>query len=211
MGWIIFAVIAVIVAILLVIPIALHIRYDGETTRIYLRILCFKFLVSDTSKLEKNKKSKRKTKVKTKAKKEKAKDRKDLFEILKLVCDVAHSGLKAGKVIAKSLHFYGVRIHWKIARDDPYETGLAFGNANAALYPVLGTLANLFKVKFERIDVYPDFTATKDSCDITLKAKITPFNLIKAAMAFALDMIRRILRRSADNNRTNKEGALING
>lgn len=210
MGWIIAAVIAVLVTVLLVVPMALHIRYDGATTRVWLRILFFKFLISDSSKSKKEKEEKTE-------KNKKSKPKKDFFGILHLITDVARSGIKAGKIAIKHLRFYGVRVYWKIARNDPYETGLAYGQTTAVIYPVLGALANFFKVKFEKVEVIPDFTAEKDSCDITLKAKIPPIHLIRAGISFLIDMSKGEYRRSADkndkqnNNKTNKEGALNNG
>ncbi len=212
MGWIIVAAIAVLVTVLLVVPIALHIRYDGTTTRVWVRILFFKFLISDSSKPKKENGKKEKPE-----KKQKAKPKKDFFEIIHLITDVARSGIKAGRIAIKHLRFYGVRVYWKIARNDPYETGLAYGQTNAVLYPVLGALANFFKVKFEKVDVIPDFTAEKDSCDITLKAKIPPIHLIRAGISFLIDMSKGAYRKSVDknekrnNNKTNKEGALNNG
>lgn len=212
MGWIITAVIAVLVAVLLVIPIALHIRYDGTTTRVWLRILFFKFLISDSSKPKKENKKKEKN-----GKKEKPKPKKSFFEIVNLITDIARSGIKAGRIAIKHLRFYGVRVYWRIARNDPYETGLAYGQTNAILYPVLGALANFFKVEFEKVDIIPDFTAEKDSCDITLKAKIPPIHLIRSGISFLIDMAKGTYSKSADkndkqnNNKTNKEGALNNG
>ena len=213
MGWIITAAIAALVAVLLFVPIALHIRYDGASTRLWLRILFVRFLVYDSSKPQKEKKKKKENNQTTSTKKEK----KDFFEIIKLVCDVGSSGLKAGKIISKHLSFYGVRVFWKIAREDPYETGVAFGTANAVAYPVLGTLANLYRVKFETIEIVPDFTAQKDAYDITLKAKMSLFNLLRAGIVFLLEMAKRAGQGSADKNRTQtnnkntKEGALNNG
>lgn len=210
MGWIILAAIAVLVAVLLLVPIALHVRYDGEKTRTWIRVLFFKIPVSDSSKPKKKKKQKAKAK-------KKKKDSKDVFETITSLCDFACSGLKAGKMLTKHLSFYGVSVFWKIARGDPYETGIAFGSANAVLYPVFGVLANLFRVKFERIEVVPDFTAEKDVYDIMLKAKISPFNLLMAGVAFLFDMMKRGYQRSADKdkpentNNNTKEGALKNG
>lgn len=210
MGWIIFAAIAALVAVLLFAPIALHVHYDGEKTRSWIRVLAFRIPVFDSSKPKKEKKQKKKTQ-----KKKKSKNDKGFFGTITSLCDFARSGLKAGKIVSKHLHFYGVRVFWKIARGDPYETGIAFGNANAVLYPTFGVLANYFKVKFERIDIVPDFTAEKDSYDITLKAKISPFNLLRAGIAFLFDMIKRGYQNSADKDTTqinnDKEGALKNG
>ena len=213
MGWIITAAIAALIAVLLFVPIVFHIRYDGDTTRLWLRVLFVRFPVYDSSKPKKEKKKKKENKQTPSTKKEK----KGFFEIIKLVCDVGSSGLKAGKIISKHLRFYGVRVFWKIARDDPYETGVAFGTANAVAYPVLGTLANLFSVKFEAINIVPDFTAQKDAYDITLKAKISLFNILRAGIVFLLEMAKRAEQGSADKNKTQtnnknvKEGALNNG
>lgn len=213
MGWIITAAIAALVAVLLFVPIVFHIRYDGDTTRLWLRVLFVRFPVYDSSKPKKEKKKKKENKQTPSTKKEK----KGFFEIIKLVCDVGSSGLKAGKIISKYLRFYGVRVFWKIAREDPYETGVAFGTANAVAYPVLGTLANLFSVKFEAINIVPDFTAQKDAYDITLKAKISLFNILRAGIAFLIEMAKRAEQGSADKNKTQtnnknvKEGALNNG
>lgn len=212
MGWIIAAAIAVLVIVLLVVPIALHIRYDGTTTRVWLRILLFKFLISDSSKPKKENKKKEKN-----GKKEKPKQKKSFFEIVNLITDIARSGIKAGRIAIKHLRFYGVRVYWRIARNDPYETGLAYGQTNAILYPVLGALANFFKVEFEKVDIIPDFTAEKDSCDITLKAKIPPIHLIRAGISFLIDMAKGAYSKSTDkndkqnNNKTNKEGVFNNG
>ena len=212
MGWIIVAAIAVIFTVLLVVPIALHIRYDGTTTWVWLRILFFKFLIYDSSKPEKESCKKKKTE-----KTQEPKQKKGFFEIIHLITDIARSGIKAGKIAIKHLKFYGVRVCWKIARNDPYETGLAYGQTNAVLYPILGALANFFKVKFEKVEVIPDFTAEKDSCDITLKAKIPPIHLIRAGISFLIDISKGTYSKSADkndkrnNNKTNKEGALNNG
>ena len=211
MGWIITAAIAVLVAVLLFTPISIRAHFDGEVTRLWLRVLILRFKIFDSSKPKKEKKQKNKTATKTK------KPKKNFFELLRLVCDLARSGLKAGKIIKKHLHFYGVRVFWRIARDDPYETGVAFGKTNAVVYPVFGTLANIFNVKFERLEVIPDFTSQKDTCDITLKAKISPFNLIRAAVVFALDFVKRTAKAEMDKNKTQtntkniKEGALNNG
>ena len=207
MGWIITAAIAVLVAVLLFAPISIRAHYDGETTRMWLRVLVFPFRIFDSSKPKKEKKTKKKNATKKKQPK------KNFFEILRLVCDLAGSGLKAGKVVKKHLRFYGVRVFWKIARDDPYETGLAFGTTNAVVYPVFGALANLYNVKFERLEIVPDFTAQRDVCDITVKAKMSPFNIIKAGIVFLFDFVKR----TADKNTTQintkniKEGALNNG
>ena len=207
MGWIITATIAVLVAVLLFVPISLCIRYDGTITRAWLRVLLFRFRVLDSSKPKKTKKAKKKTEPKKKEPK------KNFFEILNLICDIGRSGLKAGKIIKKHLRFYGVRVFWKIAREDPYETGLAYGRTNAVVYPVLGALANLFKVKFERLEIVPDFTSQKDACDITLKAKISLFNVIRAGIAFLFDFVKRMADKNKTqlNNKNIKEGALNNG
>ena len=211
MGWIITAAIAVLVAVLLFTPISIRAHYDGETTRMWLRVLILRFKIFDSSKPKKEKKQKNKTTTKKKQPK------KSFFEMLHLVCDLARSGLKAGKIVKKHLRFYGVRVFWKIAREDPYETGLAFGRTNAVAYPVFGALANLFNVKFERLEIVPDFTSQNDVCDITLKAKMSPFNIIRAGIVFLFDFAKRTALASADNNKTLtntkniKEGALNNG
>ena len=188
MGWIITAAIAALVAVLLFVPIVFHIRYDGDTTRLWLRILFVRFLAFDSSKPQKEKKKKKENTTSSK------KEKKNFFEIIKLVCDVGSSGLKAGRIISKHLSFYGVRLFWKIAREDPYETGVAFGTANAVAYPVLGTLANLYSVKFETINIVPDFTAQKDAYDITLKARISLFNILRAGIVFLLEMAKGQVR-----------------
>ena len=210
MGWIITSTIAVIVAVLLFVPISFSLHYDGAITRMSLRVLVFKFNILDSSKPQKEKKEKSDAPKKTKTKK-------DFFEIVRLVCDLAKSGLKAGKIIKKHLRIYGVRVFWKIARDDPSETGVAFGKANAIAYPVFGALANVFNVKFERLEIVPDFTSQTDACDITLKARISPFNVLRAALVFLFDFMKRTDTSLADKDKTKtntkniKEGALNNG
>lgn len=215
MGWIITTAIAVLVAVLLFTPISICAHYDGEATRMWLRVLIFRFKIFDSTKKPKKEtkpKKEKKTKKKTATKNKQSK--KNFLEILRLVCDLAQSGLKAGKILKKHLHFYGVRVFWKIARDDPYETGLAFGKTNAVVYPVLGALANIFNVKFETLEIVPDFTSQKDVCDITLKAKMSLFNIIRAGIVFLFDFVKRT---TADNNKTQtntkniKEGAFNNG
>ena len=209
MGWIIAAAIAVLVTVLLFAPISLRAHYDGEKTRMWIRVLIFRFKIYDSSKPKKEKKQKKKTAAKNKQPK------KNFFEILRLVCDLAQSGLKTGKILKKHLHFYGVRVFWKIARDDPYETGLAFGTTNAVAYPVFGALANIFNVKFETLEIVPDFTSQKDVCDITLKAKMSPFNIIRAGIVFLFDFAKRTASADKNTTQTNtkniKEGALNNG
>lgn len=211
MGFAIFAAIACLLAAVLFIPVSLHILYNGNT-RVFLRVLGIKLLVSDSSKPAE--KSAKKPKQNTEKKQKK---KKDLFEMLALFSDLAKSGIKAVKTVVKKTRVYDVSICWTIARGDPYETGLAYGRSSAALYPVLGFLSSVCKVKLKNIDVIPDFNAVGDSYDISLKARIAPFYILKAGLILLANAVLGMWRRSADknsmstNNIISKDGALNNG
>lgn len=205
MGWIIAA---AILLFLLLMPPVLHVRADGRT-RVTLRYLFLKLQLFDSQakpKAKKPKKGKKPSDKPEEKKNEKKEKKRSLSETLGLLSDVAGSGKAGMKILLRHLHFYGIRVRYTVAREDPCETGTAYGKISAAVYPLCGFLSSFLHMKFKRIEVYPDFTTDHDSYDLSLKVRISPLFVLQAGIVFLFTLLVRMMRRStADKPIINQE------
>lgn len=149
-------IILIILAIILLVPFGLRLLYDKENLSVFVRLFVFNISVYPKKEKDKEKpkeKKPKKEKKSKKAKKEKAKPSFDeIIEYIKI-------GLHALGRFRRKLVVNVLNLKILIATDDPYNTAMLYGNANAvssAILPLLDQSLNikkreiLFGVSFEK-------------------------------------------------------------
>ncbi len=178
---IVFSIIAVITFVFHLIKAKAEIFF-GETKRVVVKLLCFKF---DTSKLKKSEKKK---------KDKKTKKEKNTGEKLLYFSDFCRIAGKAIKVFNRKLVIKKLQCAVLVATDDAAKTALTFGKVSAGVNIFCGAICNNFKVTERDIRINADFTKQKSEYDIYVNMELSLLGGLLIAFAAAVCAVRVIIK-----------------
>lgn len=176
---IVLTIIAVTMLILHLIKARVEMFY-GETKRIIIKMLCFKF---DTS--ESKKKAGKKKEKKTK------KDKKEKLLYFSDYCRIAG---RAVKIFNRKLVIKKLRCAVLVATDDAAKTALTFGKISVGVNIFCGAICNNFKVIERDIRINADFTKQKAEYDIYVKMELSLLGGLVMLFAAAVCALRAIIK-----------------
>ena len=191
MGWIIAAVIALVIIGILAIPANVRLRANGGGVSAVLKILFFKYALYPLEDKPKKKKRAKKAKKKTVGTKaaptQKSKKKNDLGSILDLVKSIA---LPIVNGLGKHLRIRLKKLHVIIGCEDAAETAVLYGIACNACDELLEILGRAMKYSADSGAVYidTDYVSEKTSFDIDVVFKLRVYGalsiLLKALMGY---------------------------
>lgn len=204
-GWILLAVIGLII-LLLSVKVKIFAEYSDANTNLRLQWLFIKIPIYPTEKKEKKPKEKKPEEEKDEAPSE-PKEKKD-NNFLQLLYD-AH-GVDGLVLIVKRLFsyigtFFGDLMNALVIDDlyidvmcnkgDAASTAIYYGEVCSALFPLLGALVTKYKVKKYDINVYPDYIAKHSSANYVVSMHLYPIYLIGITLAFVFRLIFKVVFR----------------
>ncbi len=225
---IILIVIAVLI-LLLLIPVHVLLRYDGDTTRLWLRYLFVPFTFVPKKKKAKNEKEKNDNATKKENRKKSEKDKSEKAEtdedekkestfarifkaqglsgviaILEEITDIVRKFLDS---VLKHIIVRKMKLKIIVGGEDAYQTAMNFGYCCSGVYPILGTLSAL--ITFKKV---PDVSITADfdrkESDIFLEFDISSrlLFLLASLIIYGIKAVKLYLKiKNTDEN--SKDGA----
>ncbi len=184
-------IIFLILTILMLLPLGIDGGYSDRGLVVGIKAGPFNLRMIPTkkrhTKVKKASKKQRKPK-KQKGKKPKAPmSKKELISLIKL-------GLKALKRFGKRLSVDYLRIHVEYATDDPFDTAIGFGAANAALGTLFPLIDSVMDIKEPDFYLGCSFTRDKTAVDVWITVTIRVGQLLFVAMAFGTDFIMQKIK-----------------
>lgn len=200
-GWLILLCILGLLAIVLFIPVALHVTLQTEQTDVRLSFLGIPIYRSDRQRKRKKKKSSKKKKEPSN--KDKKKEKQPFSEKLELIKD-ALSGIRKGlRKLTKGIHFRHVSISVSVGCFDACECAMAYGKMHVALYPCLAALGTVFSVSYDDIAVHCCFGEPKTRYRISGTVTLSLACVLSALLAFGLSFLWNTLKRKKESETTN--------
>lgn len=201
MGWLIFAGIILLLALLLMIPI--HVRAEWkETLSVEIRYLFLKFKLYPAEKKEKKKKkSSEKTKTESEAKPPKKKKKKLPEEVVDEIIEAIDHYGPGTKMILRNIRLHTLEGFWKIAADDAAECAVRYGKICAYLNTALGFFRNFVKIEKIKLRVYPDFVAEQEEIWVKADGEANPLILLIGFLRVGAVFLRDSFRKAKRKNR----------
>ncbi len=194
-GWIIFLVIVLILALLLIssVKISFHISDKVLFSVSYLGFSFFKFDSSLPKATEKKSSVTKKKEDKNEsftsflkkyaASKKKSDLVKELFEIIKIIL------LRFKKLIGK-IRFKNFSLDLTVASEDAAKTAILYGEICSVVYPVLSMLSSCLHFFLKSISVRTDFTSDEIKIKLSSVIKIRICSLLSFALSTAFSIIK---------------------
>ncbi|MEG0763003.1 MAG: DUF2953 domain-containing protein [Oscillospiraceae bacterium] len=152
LAWICIIILAVLV-LFLALPICLKVKMDYDKFTVKLRILFLSFNLYPTKKekVEQEQEQDQSQNVQNKKKKNKK------LTLDKIIGIISTAG-GAIKIVLKGLFIKHIEIVLPIHEENPADTGIAYGKAQAYLGSTVATLEHFLHLSFKKINIIPDFT-----------------------------------------------------
>ena len=171
---IIAAVLAVIFLFLFIVPVSVKIEAGtGEKTRI--RVFYFFKVFENKDKKKKIKKTVPVSEKKEKKPKKKT-DVKETLGIIKTVAPVL-------KEFAEKIYVSEIDLFVSVAKEDAMETAVSYGLLNAEICSALAVLKNFYRIKKEKVFIYPDFKGDKNIYSLKIKLSARGFYVYSLAVS----------------------------
>ena len=198
MWWLILLIPFALIALILLIRFRLCLVFEDDLN-VKIRVLLFNFSLypqkkeklkpSDYSiknlKKRKGNLSKKRKKVKPKKsaehKKDKATQIKDILELIKIIFE------NVASPFGKYLKIEIVKIHAKIATNDPAKTAIIYGLASQSVAYIIEYLSNITNVDVKKkssIQVYPDFVSETSEAKINITLGLKGWHALFLATKF---------------------------
>ena len=185
-GWIILAVLLLLVLLAFVVRLGVLVGYDDSGFRVKVRVgpqYIQTFPVARTPKKEAKKKEKQEKKAeKKKAKKEKKKDAgpegRDIGGLLDMALELLPVLVDAASRFLRKLQIDDLTIDVTWAEEDPADTGTHYGQGWAVMENILSYLEANFIIKHRHAALYVDFLAEKPRIVIRAVLSLTVAQLI---------------------------------
>lgn len=209
MGYIILAVIALLLALLLFSSLSFHVSCDNGAFSLTAQYLWFRVPLSLEKKESGPPKAKPQKKSAEKPKEEKPKKEKTpLAQSVRLIWDLIASAAEDLGILISKLRLYDLTLRLTLAEEDAAETGIRYGKACAYVYSGLGLLQGLLRVrKVGEIRVTPDFSAGASRSDyfFSFCLKLRVGSLLRAALRILFRFLLRTLRREKASEPSQKQ------
>lgn len=169
-----------LVLLLALLPVWVHLKYDGVSFEAKIQVLGLKFSVYPPKKKEK--KGHKKTAGEEKPK-EKEKQKPSTEEKTKLIASeifsLAGDAVGILKWTLKALRVEEVQLRFPLQGSDAADTALLYGHVNAFFYSGIAVLQNVVRLKVKNIEIIPDFAGQhKKDLFFACKAGISPVVLL---------------------------------
>lgn len=197
MWWlIILAAVIAAVLILLCIPVAAHIRFEGELS-IVISYLFLRFRVYP----QKPKKEKERRKQKSKKLKQSAEAGKKepvgaliakygVAETIKLISQTAVKLPAVVIRIFRGARLRRLRLKLGIAGEDAAQTAIGYGEVCSVFYPVYGALSSYLKIIGPQVDIHADYASEKTQISASGKLYVTPLHIVVCVLGGLKDIIK---------------------
>lgn len=203
--WILLAVFLLIVLVL-VVPFGAHIAYIGGELAVDARVLWFNIGLIPAK--ERKKPAKEKAKREKKPKKEKQPSEAEAKEGKKglplgltkeQIPQLLKLALSTLDRFRRKFTVNNLMIHFVAAAEDPYNTAMLYGYANAAAGIIEGLAGRGWDIRRRDIQIAPDFESTECRADaeITVTISLGRILAVLIAAAFGLLRIKRAAAKSA--------------
>ena len=216
-------------AIILSIPVSLSLEYT-DSFRCSVSWLFVKIDLFPREKKEKKEKEKKQKEKKAEPKKEKEKPEEEKPEekkenflktfynnqgvsgILELVSNVASALGKLSRGFLRSLIISKLHIRISVTEADAAGTAIKYGKICSALYPSLGYICSVMKVRNYKVDVWADYCGEKSFGEIETKVSLIPIIALNAGIAFAFRLVIQLIKvvvsniKAASATNTNVKG-----
>ena len=216
-GWIILAIIALIVLVLCI-RVRIFAEYSEIDTRVRIQWLFLKIPLFPSEKKGEVKKSNKEKSAKTKnesvsqeatpddaAEAPAAKPKNNLLRILYdahgidgLLLIVKRTFSYIGSFfgdLAKALVIDELYLDVRCTKKDAASTAIYYGEVCSALFPMLGAIVSKYKVRKYDINVYPDYLARQSSASFAVSMHLYPIYLIAITILFGCRMLFKVLLR----------------
>ncbi|MEG2174841.1 MAG: DUF2953 domain-containing protein [Oscillospiraceae bacterium] len=184
----ILAIVLLTLLALLLLPVCLHIRYDGSlsiaSTWLWLRYPLLPHPAKQKS-----------TSVSTAAPSAKAPLKMPgLKESMHLLLDLLPGCFKPIRLLLRRTTLAAVEVTVRVAKGDAAQTAIAFGHVNATVMMAIAALDRVFTLRVRHIDIIPDFVADQGCIDASLEVRLIPMAALVAAFAIACHMVVTLLK-----------------
>ena len=193
MVWKVLLGLALLLALLLVYPLRLELRYHEEGFSARLRVLFLFVRLFPRP----PKKAAPAAAEKTAAPAPEAPPRRHSLEAvldtLRLINDLLpQAGMGLGYILRHTT-LSRCRIRVTAAREDAADTALRCGQVNAAFYSAYALAANVIRVKEFRLQVTPDYLGGPESADVQAQLRLRPSSILWGGMIFVFRAGRTLL------------------
>ena len=194
-----------LVAILLLVPVRLHVRYREEmATTLWVLFVPIRLLPKKEKPKAEETPDKPKPKKKAKADDDKQK-KKDVLDLKQHAKELKENGVAAAvewlKEIAgylltatdrllKAITVTKLFARVDIAGEDAAQTALTYGKICGAVYPALGVVESKLKVKKQDVQIAPAFCAEKTQFAFDVRLKISLWRVVVAALILLVQYIK---------------------
>ncbi|MCM1132689.1 MAG: hypothetical protein NC340_04380 [Ruminococcus flavefaciens] len=110
---------------------------------------------------------------------------------IETVLDMLRSADRPLLYLCRGFRFSRVYIDFMIADEDAYKCALDYGRISGAVYNILGWLGSVCTVRYETVDVFPDFKAKECRWDISAKFSCKIITPIVAGISFLITYMFR--------------------
>lgn len=154
----------------------------------------------------KKEKKKKSTKKQEQTKKlDKKPNEKTFGDTVDLIFTVAKSVLGSTAKMLKHLRFTDLDLMVAVGGDSADETAIAYGRMCAAVFPVIGAIDSMAKLKVKRVAVCPNFLLEDTKYDISFQVKLRIVWFLKAALGIFLKIIVNTMKKSVNKPTNNKK------
>lgn len=219
-GWIILAVLALILFVLCI-KVKISAEYSDENTFVALKWLFLTIPLYPKEKKEKKEEKEEKPEEKPEEKEEDSEDseetsvaevpekpekkKESLLHILYRTNGIDGLLLIIGRVFSylgtfigdflKSLVIEEFYLDARCSKKDAAETAIYYGKVCSSAFPMLGAIASKCKLKKYDINIYPDFLAPRSSASFAITFHLYPIYVIAISVVFLCRLIFKVVLR----------------
>ena len=229
-GWIILAVLAVLIWLIFFLPYGVDVGYTGGVFRLSIKAGPLRFRLFPKKPLsEKQMQRKERKKAEKQAKKaekeaQKAADaqNKEQNETIKVtpkkkidfdtILAILKMGSHAVRRFFRSFTINLFRLHYTVACEDPYDTAVQYGAVCAAAETIPALAGKKIRVQRRDIAIGSDFTSDKPVVEIRIVISLQLFRLVHLAFALGTEFLKwkikqsRSAKTAAENERDDDNG-----
>ena len=199
----ILGILLLVIDLLIFCPVCIRLTYDNELTlRVGYLFPVFRILPAKP-KQEKPEKKRKKKKQPPKTAQEPEKKKNPFGDIMKerglgglieLLRTLAKIAAEAVKKLTDHLVISNMELRVLVATEDASKTALTYGNACAAIFPLVSVIAQHVKKCRHHEMIAPCFTQTETKVQFVLKARIVPFFVLSAGVKALLKTLKTLAK-----------------
>jgi len=146
-------------------------------------------------------------KKKKAVKEEKEKKLSHYKEIGAMAFDMLKQSRRGFRVIRKNIAVTKLLLLVSVGGEDAHQTAELYGKYAAAIFPVLGLLGSLVKIRDPAIYLAPNFLSEKTVIEASVRVRVTPLAILIATLHIGVSVIR-VLLNSKDKSKDKNKGGI---